>query len=83
MPAQGPGRAVHLFCQSVQAGSGIQLRRQQLADAPEPGLAPGELGVLLATALGHGLVGDGIRQGQRLVEPAPVEGEGIAGSIEL
>ncbi|MNK99518.1 hypothetical protein D3C87_1199150 [compost metagenome] len=53
------------------------MRPEQLANPPQPRLAPGELKVLLAAAFSHGLMGDDIGQRQRLIEPVTVEGEGV------
>ena len=77
MAAQGARRALHLLGQAFEPRRGIQLGAEQLADAPEPGLAAGEFEVLLAAALGHRLMGNGVGQWQRLLEPAAVEGEGV------
>ena len=61
----------------------MQLCGQQLADAFQPGLSPGELQILFAATLGHRLMGHRIGQWQRLVEPSLGEGESIAVGIEL
>lgn len=82
MPTQSPRRAVHLFGQAFKAWRGIELGGEQLADPPQPRLASGEFGVLLATAFGHGLMGDAVGQRQGLVKPVFVKGEGVIGAVE-
>ncbi|MOA38644.1 hypothetical protein D3C78_1603510 [compost metagenome] len=57
--------------------------KQQLADSPQPGLAPGELQVLPAATFAHGPVGDLICQGQGCIQPAPLEGEGVVVGFKL
>ncbi|MNI24258.1 hypothetical protein D3C73_778720 [compost metagenome] len=82
MPAQGSRGAVHLLGQAIEPRRGIQLRAEQLANSPQPGLAPGEFGVLFTAPLGHGLVSDDIGERQGLVEPALVEGESVVQRAE-
>ena len=77
MSAQSARRAFHLLGQTFQSRCGVQLGTEQLADTAQPGLTSGEFEVLLATAFSHGLMGDGVRQRQRLVQPVAVEGERV------
>ena len=81
--AQGARRAVHLPGQPFQARRSAQLSGEQLADARQPGLTPGELQVQLPAALAHGPVGDLIGQRQRLVQPVAGEGKGVVAGVEL
>ena len=83
MSAQGACRAVQLFSQPIQARRCAQLCREELADAAQPNLASGELGVLFAAAFGHGLMGDGVGQRQGLIEPAFIKGKGVGRSVCL
>ncbi|OMP13051.1 hypothetical protein COLO4_02364, partial [Corchorus olitorius] len=68
---------------ALQPRGGAQLIGEQLADPPEPGLAPGEFQVQLPATLAHGSVGYLVCQRQWLLKPVAIECEGVVHGIEV